>query len=214
MKKSNKKKQMKTLIFGTGGFGQEVLWLLNDIYSRKGIKPEAVFMVDDEWFTQKSTRKTLIIKRSDFDPLLYQVVVAIGEPKDRKRIVESLPKETIYISLTHPSVIASDDLIIGKGSIITASCILTVDIVIGKHAHLNLHTSVGHETVIGDYFTTAPGARISGKCKIGNCVYIGTNASIRQGITICDNVTIGMGAVVVKDVIEPGTYVGNPLRKL
>ncbi len=47
---------------------------------------------------------------------------------------------------------------------------------------------------------------------IGNFVSIGTNATILP-VSICDNVVIGAGAVVVKDIVEPGVYVGNPAIK-
>lgn len=49
--------------------------------------------------------------------------------------------------------------------------------------------------------------------KIGNKVSIGSNATILP-VTICDNVVIGAGAVVTKDVEESGTYIGNPARKI
>ena len=200
---------MKTLIYGAGGFGKEVLWLLTEINERLGIPTDVMFVVDDKLFTGQPD--TII--RSVIDPYRDNWIVAIGNPVDRKRVVESLPKETRFQTLIHPSVI-SGDYTIGKGSIICAGTILTVGITIGRHAHLNLHTSIGHNCMIGDYFTLAPGSRISGDCKIGNCVYVGTNACIREKITICDNVTIGMGAVVVKNITDPGIYIGNPLRKL
>lgn len=91
---------------------------------------------------------------------------------------------------------------------------MTCNIKIGKHAHLNLHTTIGHDCIIGDYFTTAPATNISGNCEFGECVYFGTNSSVRQGIKICDNVTIGMGGIVVKNINEEGVYIGNPVKKL
>ena len=48
--------------------------------------------------------------------------------------------------------------------------------------------------------------------KIGNNVSIGSNATILP-IEICDNVVIGAGSVVTKNIIEPGIYYGNPARK-
>ena len=48
---------------------------------------------------------------------------------------------------------------------------------------------------------------------IGNHVSVGTNATILP-VTVCDNVVIGAGAVVTKNITEPGIYVGNPARKL
>ena len=48
---------------------------------------------------------------------------------------------------------------------------------------------------------------------IGNHVSIGTNATVLP-VKICSNVVIGAGAVVTKDISEPGIYAGNPARKL
>jgi acetyltransferase-like isoleucine patch superfamily enzyme len=44
-------------------------------------------------------------------------------------------------------------------------------------------------------------------------VSVGTNATILP-VTICDQVVIGAGAVVTKDIVEPGIYAGNPARLL
>jgi acetyltransferase-like isoleucine patch superfamily enzyme len=49
--------------------------------------------------------------------------------------------------------------------------------------------------------------------KIGSGVSIGTNATVLP-VSICDRVVVGAGAVVTKDITEPGIYVGNPARLL
>ncbi|MDW3211687.1 MAG: acyltransferase [Reichenbachiella sp.] len=48
---------------------------------------------------------------------------------------------------------------------------------------------------------------------VGNRVSIGSNATILP-VNICDDVVIGAGAVVTKNIIVPGIYVGNPARLL
>jgi acetyltransferase-like isoleucine patch superfamily enzyme len=48
---------------------------------------------------------------------------------------------------------------------------------------------------------------------VGNHVSIGTNATILP-VTICDNVVIGAGSVVTKDILTPGVYAGNPVKML
>lgn len=48
---------------------------------------------------------------------------------------------------------------------------------------------------------------------IGNHVSIGSNATILP-VTICDNVVIGAGSVVTKNIKEPGVYAGNPAKKI
>lgn len=49
--------------------------------------------------------------------------------------------------------------------------------------------------------------------QIGNYVSIGSNATILP-VSICDHVVIGAGAVVTRDITEPGVYAGNPARKI
>lgn len=49
--------------------------------------------------------------------------------------------------------------------------------------------------------------------RIGNNVSVGTNATIMP-VNICENVVIGAGAVVTKDINEPGIYAGNPAKKI
>lgn len=48
---------------------------------------------------------------------------------------------------------------------------------------------------------------------IGNNVSIGSNSTILP-VTICDNVVVGAGSVVTKDILDPGIYVGNPAKKI
>jgi sugar O-acyltransferase (sialic acid O-acetyltransferase NeuD family) len=198
---------MKKGIIGAGGFGREVYWSLPLVE-----RINTVFFVDDEYWNNTDP---LILPLSKFDPKEYEIVIAVGEPRDRFDIVQKLPKETKYFTHIHPSVeILDPNIEIGEGSIICAGCILTTNIKLGKHTHLNLQTTIGHDCEIGDYLTTAPGVKISGNCKIYDCVYIGTNASIKQKVSIHSLSTIGMNAAVVKHINEPGVYVGIPAKKI
>lgn len=49
---------------------------------------------------------------------------------------------------------------------------------------------------------------------IGDNVFIGVNSLVMPGVEVCSNVVIGAGSVVVKSIMEPGIYVGNPVRKI
>jgi len=196
---------MKKAIIGSGGFGREVKQLLLDNNQNE----EIVFFVDDNYIDEIS------IPLSRFDVNEFEVVIAIGDPVKRKNIVDRLPINTKFFTAVHKSVQLLDSNIqIGEGSILCAGTILTTNITIGKHCHLNLLSTIGHDTIIGDYFTTAPGTKISGNCKIGNNVYFGTNSSVREKISICDNVVVGLNAGVVKNITESGIYVGVPAKKI
>lgn len=77
---------------------------------------------------------------------------------------------------------------------------------------------IGHGVMfINDKFTEgrpAGGDETKWKMtKIGDNVSIGSNSTILP-VAICDDVVIGAGSVVTKDIAEPGIYAGNPARKI
>jgi acetyltransferase-like isoleucine patch superfamily enzyme len=104
------------------------------------------------------------------------------------------------------------------------------NVVIGNYTKIHSHSFIcelvnigdncfiGHGVMfINDLFSNggpAGGDKSKWKStKIGDHVSIGSNATILP-VNICNNVVIGAGAVVTKDIIEPGTYIGNPAKKL
>ena len=106
------------------------------------------------------------------------------------------------------------DVEIGVGSFIGAYTVLTANIKIGKHALLSRGNHIGHDCIIGDYFSAMPGAIVSGNVIINDSVYMGTNSSIKEKLNINSLVTIGLNAGVVKDIIHSGTYIGVPAKKI
>jgi acetyltransferase-like isoleucine patch superfamily enzyme len=103
------------------------------------------------------------------------------------------------------------------------------DVIIGDRTKIQSHTficelvNIGNDCFIGhgvmfinDLFTEGGPARgdktLWKFTKIGNNVSIGSNATILP-VNICDNVVIGAGAVVTKDITEGGVYAGNPATK-
>lgn len=102
--------------------------------------------------------------------------------------------------------------------------------VVGKRCRIQSHAFICDMVTIGDDCFISHGAMFindlfaiggpgKGKrelwrsTKIGCHVSVGTNATILP-VTICDHVVIGAGAVVTRDITEPGIYAGNPARLL
>ena len=103
------------------------------------------------------------------------------------------------------------------------------NVIIGNQTKIQSHTFICELVTIGDncfighgvMFINDPfigGGPARGdkskwkSTKIGNQVSIGSNATILP-VEICDNVVIAAGAVVTKNIFEPGIYIGNPARK-
>ena len=202
-------------IVGTGGFAREVLFLLDDLGRFGDVKaflePASIW---EERFKESEIMEKKVLPMSDYRPSKGQVIIGVADAKIRKLSTEQLPVGTDYLTVVHPSACVSRWCKIGEGSVITAGCIVTTQVDLGVHCHLNLGTTIGHDTKVKSFFTTAPAVNISGVCNIHESVYFGTGAATRQGINICSDVTIGMGAMVVKDITEAGTYVGIPAKRI
>jgi len=117
-----------------------------------------------------------------------------------------------------------DDCFIGPFVEIQKGVIIGNGCKIQSHAFICEMVSIGHNCFIShgsmfinDTFTGGGPARgrkeLWKSTSIGNNVSIGTNATILP-INICDNVVVGAGAVVTKDITSPGIYAGNPARKI
>ncbi len=200
---------MNICIFGAGASARETYW----IAKRCGHHVDALLDLHDGG----NYDTVPILNEERFNPEKHKAVIAVGSSVLRKQIVERITQKygSVFISVIDPSVILlSPNIEIGIGAVIAPGCVLTSDIKIGDYCQLNVSTSIMHDVRAGDFFTTAPGVRINGRVAIGHMVTFGSNATTKEHISICSNVVIGAGACAVNDILEAGTYVGIPAKKM
>lgn len=65
---------------------------------------------------------------------------------------------------------------------------------------------------IGEFKHIAPGAVVCSNCFIDEDVQIGANNSIKKGITIEEGEMVGMGSVVIRNVMKEMKICGNPVK--
>ena len=190
---------MKKVLIGNGGHAKEVMAQMGVTLTR---------FVDDEYVDENTS------PLSQFNPKEHIAMVAISNPKDRYDMVQKLPKDTKYFTFMHPTALIMGNVEIGEGSFIGAYSILTTNIKIGNHSILNRSNHIGHDCLIGSYFSAMPGAIVSGNVRIYDLVYMGNNSSIKEKLFVHSFSTIGMNSAVVKHIEEPGVYVGVPSKKI
>lgn len=203
-------------IAGAGGLGKEISVLIKQI---NAIKPQwnIVGFYDDA--LKKKSAVAGIPVLGTIDEISLQdnlnVVVAIGDPKLKEHVVKRIDRPGIeFPVIIHPQALLGENIFIGKGSVITAGCRLTVDIMLGEFVLLNLNTTVGHDVSIGSFASVMPGVHLSGYVNIEKGVLIGTGASILQNISIGSYSVIGAGAVVNRNVTTGDVVAGVPARSI
>ena len=139
----------------------------------------------------------------------------VGSPVIKRKLAQRIRADVAgFATLLHPSVVRGHSVESGVGLIACAGSILTVDIRLGDFVTLNLACTVGHECVLGDYVTVAPGANISGNVTIGTGCDIGTGTAIVQGQEIGQWSIVGAGAVVSRSLPADCTAVGIPAKPI
>lgn len=206
------------VVIGSSGLAREIGFLINDI-NKKTKEWNFLGYVDNHTETIKGTTFKPIM--NDNDLLVYDneinVVIGVGFPNLIKKLANkfSVNSNITFPNLVHPNFIGDmKSISMGKGNIITAGNIFTVNIKLGAFNIFNLNGTVGHDTEIGSYNVFNPTYNISGGVKIANSNLIGTGSQVLQDLTITTNNVLGAGAVLTKEIIESGVYVGMPAKKI
>lgn len=206
----------KILIFGAGGFGREVQWLIERINQQRP-SWEILGYLDDgvEPGTEVNGYPVLggISTLQEFDNSI-SVVCAVGSANVRRKVITKMKQMGQYQfpNLIDPDVKNSQFLELGEGNIICAGNILTVNIALQDFVIINLSCTVGHDVVIESFATVYPGVNISGCTRVESGVELGTGSKIIQGKTIGSNTIVGAGAIVVRDLPKDCTAMGMPAK--
>lgn len=209
-------------IVGAGGFGREVLAVLQEQVARTAaLQGASICFVDDAKAGQRSNDVDVL------DAAAYanlgadrQFVIAISSSEAREReAVRLLAGGATPFTVVAANAIVSGHGSLGEGAIMSPFTIVSPNASIGRYFHCNYHSYVAHDCVIGDFVTFAPGVKCNGGVVIEDHAYIGTGAIIKQAqpgrpVVIGRGAVVGMGAVVTKSVAPGVTVVGNPARPL
>jgi len=113
------------------------------------------------------------------------------------------------------------------GVMIGNGCLIQGRIRIGSHAVIEDNVIIKYGTIVTDYAmirnntfigpnVITLGAESDREKKIGaiigkNC-FIGAGTKISASAKICDDVIVGANSFVKDDIVEPGIYVGTPVK--
>lgn len=206
-------------IFGIGGFGREVLTLIQEINKVEPTWNVIGFFDDGYEIGYESHRLKNLggVKELNEWKTPLAVTIAIGTPRIKRAILSNIKNSLIeYPTLIHPTVIIGDkDYVkIGKGCIFCAYTVITCDVEVGNFVILNLACTLGHDTIVKDFCAFMPTCNISGECVIEEGVYCGTGVKIINQTSIGAETIVGAGAVVIKTLPARCTAVGTPAKAI
>jgi sugar O-acyltransferase (sialic acid O-acetyltransferase NeuD family) len=167
------------IIVGAGGFGREVFWLISEINSHNhewdvlgflddnknalaGFEnyPEIIGIIDDYREINNKYNDSVFL------------INAIGDPDIKKKVVMLLNDAGAkWATLVHPTSSIGTNSTINEGSILARNSLITCDVTVGRHVHINCYSGCGHDVIVGDYCTMAAHVDIQGGVHVGEGVF-------------------------------------------
>lgn len=207
-------------LFGAGGHGRELGWLAREAMPGA----ELIYLVDDARYATGPVNGIPVQLVSDV--LADRVdagagfVAAVGDSEVRRAIAGRLSSAGLTpVSLVHPRVERTPTTRIAAGAVVAAGTVLTDDVEIGEHAHLNIGCTVSHDARIGAFATLSPGVHLAGNVTVGEGAFLGTGAIVINGsagapLEIGAGAMVAAGAVVTGPVAAGARVGGVPAREL
>lgn len=153
-----------------------------------------------------------VFQSGAFDCLM--IGVGYNHPEFRKKCFDAFFNNIPFATLIHSSCYVDASARVAEGAFLLPGCVLDSGVVIEENALLNTGCTVAHDTVIGRHSFLGPGVILAGFITIGEGCFIGVGTTVIDNISIAPQVQTGGGAVVTRDLLEAGLYIGIPAKKI
>jgi sugar O-acyltransferase (sialic acid O-acetyltransferase NeuD family) len=203
-------------IAGAGGFGREVAAWARDFCAAEKDWELVGFLDDNPSALGDYPSDLKVVGNVDaqkFGPH-DRVFVAICEPRVKMQIVEKLAGRAQFATIIHPTAIIGSHCTIGVGSILCPGAVLTTNVTIGDHVHLNLKVTVGHDSQVGSFSTLNSHTDITGGVVVEEAVFMGSHAVVLPRGQVGAFSRVGAGSVVLRHVAAGDTVLGVPAHRV
>jgi len=219
VKKNNK---LKLVILGAGGNATVIASAVEDIIDAGG-DYEILGYLDDIKEKGKLINNYPVLGTvpdapsylKDKDTMFVYSLLTAKKVNERieKLMKLNLPMER-FATLVHPQATVSRHSSLGRGVVIMPGVVISPNVSVGNFVLIYANSLIGHDVSIGDYCFVANCVSVGSTVALGKGAYLGSNSSIREKVNIGENALVGLGAVVIKDVPDGKTVVGNPAKVL
>lgn len=200
------------LIVGAGGHGKVVA----DTACSVGRWDKIAFL-DDRYPAMNRILDWPVLGKLDqarfFRSSYPDLAVAVGNNTRRVELLRLFEKMGFNLAvIVHPSAFVSVHTVLEAGSVVFAQAAVNVGAMIGFGSIINTGATVDHDCILDEGVHLSPGVHVAGEVRIGRYSWLGIGSSVRETVTIGENVMVGAGAAIIKDIESDVTALGIPGR--
>lgn len=207
------------LILGGGGNASVVGYAMLDAFNKGFTDLNFVGYINDRDGVSEIEGYPVVGGLKDIPQLIKEdyyfinTIGKIGFQEERITLLESLniPDER-YVTFVHPSAYVAPNVQLGVGNIIMPHVCIAPGAKLGKCCRVMIGAIVGHNSNSGDYCFFAAGSVTGAYTTLGKGVFVSLHATIREFLKIDDYATVGMGAVLTKNIGKNEIWIGNPAK--
>jgi len=199
------------LIIGAGGHGKVIVEIATEMK-----KWNKISFLDDNYSSSDSQHNGYPIlgkidSYKEFQNDYKDLFIAIGENKLRCDFFYKFSNIGFNIpNIIHPSAIISNTVRSSSGIVIMANAVVNSSSIIEDASIINTSASIDHDCILHEGVHICPGVNLAGNVNVGRLSWLGIGSSVIEGINIGEEVTVGAGAVIIKNIPDKKIVVGNP----
>lgn len=149
-----------------------------------------------------------LYEKRDFDCIF----IAIGYTRFdlREFYFNKLKGKVPFANIISKSVWVGNNVSIGEGIYIGGDSVIDSNTIIEDNVFIHGGTCIGHDNMVGAHTYISGRFNTAGFVKLGKRNFYGICSVISDHVTICDDVWIGLGCIIIKSIKESGKYMVNP----
>lgn len=210
----------RLILVGAGDFAREIIWMISEMSASRDW--ELAGLIDNY-----PERAAAALRSGGFDQsLLGRIDDYVPQPEDRFVCTFGKPKMKLaateqivrrggrFLNLIHPTAVIGPGCRLGSGIIMCRNAVVTANVSLGDHVHLNVGATCAHDAVVGDGCTLSAYCVVTGHAVLERGAFFGTSASVTEHVRVGEFAVVGAGSVAFRNVPAGQTWLGVPAKSL
>lgn len=124
----------------------------------------------------------------------------------REYYYDMLKGKVPFANIIDPTAELGRDVKLGEGIYVGRNAIIDDETVIEDNVFIHRNNMVGHNSIVHKHSYLSGLDHMAGFCEIGTRTFIGLSVCVADHIKIADDVWVGIGCIVAKNIKKPGKY--------